>query len=66
MTDDEVGKRLKRAAWGFFLLGPLGALIGGAMKTKPTNRFSRSPLLRRNFTKLEHELLVRLEEHLHP
>jgi hypothetical protein len=31
ITDAEIGGRLKRAAWGMFLLGPLGALIGAAI-----------------------------------
>ena len=35
LTDDELGGRLRRAAWSLFLIGPLGALIGGAMKNKP-------------------------------
>jgi hypothetical protein len=42
ITDDEVGGRLKRAAWGMVLLGPAGALIGSAMKSNPTNPLNNS------------------------
>ena len=40
LTDDELGGRLRRAAWGWFLLGPLGALIGSSMKANPVNPFT--------------------------
>jgi hypothetical protein len=40
ITNEEVGGRLKRAAWGWFLIGPLGALIGSSMKSNPTNPFT--------------------------
>jgi hypothetical protein len=40
ISDDEVGGRLRRAAWGMFLLGPLGALVGGAMQSQPVPKRS--------------------------
>ena len=38
LTDDELGGRLRRAAWGLFLIGPLGALIGGEEQTQTSRR----------------------------